>query len=423
MLFNVAIENLKSMPTSKRVFSYLLVIGLLASSGNWAFQNKDFYTYLFIFTTIGLLYFRAPINKYTRSILYFLIVLLAQLIFFGGFYFYSALLQLMLFLSGVFVIAAVGVNFVYILQKIMYWCAVTSLILFIPILIDNSFHSFLIHYFPINYTIVHEVYGNDSVTQSIFFLNFPDYVPYTRNSGAFWEPGVYGGFLIMSLLFSIITSNKLFSKFNIVILLAIITTFSTTAYICTFLVILLYISKQIKNVIVGISLFGVLFIGSVFLYNNLDFLGKKINTEISNVSDDAERLGGNSRMASAVLDIAELFEKNFYPVFGRGTNPDTRLSSKVDKDSQRTNGDTDLLVRWGLPFFIFFLYSIWKTYAEMSSVYGKPKYFAYFILLIILFTAFGEPYFKYTFFWGLMVLHIPYTLYLKKNRDEVAVVM
>src|SRR5690606_4944347 len=87
-------------------------------------------------------------------------------------------------------------------------------------------------------------------------------------------------------------------------------------------------------------------------FQTIDFLGEKISKELKETRYQALKKGGDTRMASAYLDLKEIQENALTLFFGRGSHPDTRIQG-ADKEVLRTNGITDLLSRFGLIFFLF----------------------------------------------------------------------
>lgn len=61
-----------------------------------------------------------------------------------------------------------------------------------------------------------------------------------RNCGMFWEPGAFGTFLCMAMLFELTRDNPRI-KYVIVFLASIVTTFSTSAYIASLFIVLYYL--------------------------------------------------------------------------------------------------------------------------------------------------------------------------------------
>lgn len=86
-----------------------------------------------------------------------------------------------------------------------------------------------------------------------------------RNCGMFWEPGAFGSFLCLAILFELM-AVKPKVNYLIVFFFAVITTFSTTAYISTVLIVLYSVflnygtSKRIRRILLllmGLAVIGI----------------------------------------------------------------------------------------------------------------------------------------------------------------------
>ena len=121
-----------------------------------------------------------------------------------------------------------------------------------------------------------------------------------RNCGPFWEPGAYQGFLNLAITLLILTNNIRDKKFwiNIAILIVtIITTFSTGGYIVLFFNLLLLIYME-KNVSQFTKFFVCLFLLSlsISVFFNVNFMYEKIK-------DDSNRLGVTSGGLSPLINL------------------------------------------------------------------------------------------------------------------------
>ena len=148
-----------------------------------------------------------------------------------------------------------------------------------------------------------------------------------RNSGPFWEPGAFGGYLTIGLAFEMILFRK-FSLRVLIFLIALATTFSTAGYLATAVFFLLYFLFLETNKKKKLLIFPVLLVGLFFLIADVEFLASKITGQLEGFkqaqtykmqSDDDTRLG------STVLDLAD-FRRS--PLFGTGPSDDTRYGKK-----------------------------------------------------------------------------------------------
>ena len=396
-----------------RVILYVLVFGLMATAGIPIFLTSNTpVVALFCISAACAFFLRVRLMPYIGLISIFVLVLFLQMVYFGfSFYKGTVGLQMIVFLTGMLGAAITGIYFVKVYNNLMVLFSLISLALFIPIYIHYPFHDLLINSLPFSTSITDEF--TDTTSQSIFFLNFPrDFEERVRNTGPFWEPGAFGGFLTVSFMLNSIKENSIVNKKNVLFAITIISTFSTTAYLTLFIFIAGFYLLTIKSNVTRITLMGVFVAGFLIVYNGLDFLSPKIKSEFENVADDVDTYGGNGRVASGYLDMREFGEENFYFLAGRGVHPDTRYGGNF-KNVIRTNGLTDQLVVWGIPFFLIYFFNVRKSFAAFCDLYGVQKALSWICLGVLLTLSTSEVYFRTDFFWVLFFIHIPVNEYLK----------
>jgi len=221
-----------------------------------------------------------------------------------------------------------------------------------------------------------------------------------RNSGPFWEPGAFSGFLIIALLFNIIRKKYLWNKGNVVLILGLISTFSTTGLIALFYVIISYylIHQNIKRRIV---LVPVLIVGVIYLFVSVDFIGDKIVRKLS-FTDQTY----NTRFKSAQTDLIDFAAS---PIVGLGRSEKTRFDEEQNtRKIHRNNGVTNLLAMYGLVTFILYFLLMWKGWRDYSLQSGFNSTFAIFALGGIWLIGFSEVYFTKVFFIALTMLPVLY---------------
>jgi len=169
---------------------------------------------------------------------------------------------------------------------------------------------------------------NFQVRQNTFanFGLFVYEVGMSRNCGMFWEPGAYQSFLNLAILLEILKPQ--INKNRIIILvLAVLSTFSTTGYIALFTIAIIFVfrlqdlNKKIKYITIGICL---IFIGLCLLGDKILVLGEnnlfgKIMYFFYN-KDYHYQSGKNLTSAAiryfSIVKPAEIFVQN--PLFGVG---------------------------------------------------------------------------------------------------------
>lgn len=96
--------------------------------------------------------------------------------------------------------------------------------------------------FPIFYNI-NSVYTYEKYSNLFLYV---DTQHYSRNMGLFWEPGAFQTFLNIALLIEIL-NDKINLKYVVILIAAIISTYSTTGYLSTLLIISILLFKKKKD--------------------------------------------------------------------------------------------------------------------------------------------------------------------------------
>lgn len=219
-----------------------------------------------------------------------------------------------------------------------------------------------------------------------------DYGSFFRNSGPFWEPGLYAVFLNLALFVNLLKYKNIFSKVNVLFIISIISTLSTTGLIVFFLIVLYYvllIAKTNPILKFGIIGFFVLFIPTI---SSLPFMKDKI------VDQFAQSDVSYSRFGAAVVHYNIVKD---YPISGF---PFSEKAYAKYANSISPNGVTEIFVRYGVIagfLYYIFLYNACKS-IMFSIGYPRKGFFLFFITLVLLFsqTIGNRPIF-------LMLLFIP----------------
>ncbi|WP_430809902.1 MULTISPECIES: hypothetical protein [unclassified Carboxylicivirga] len=222
-----------------------------------------------------------------------------------------------------------------------------------------------------------------------------------RNAGPFWEPGAFAGFIMVALLFNSIISGRLFNPKGVILMAGLMSTFSTAGLVVLGLFILVHLwlrSGMLKRVL----LIPVLFIGFVFLYNEVDFIGAKIHSKMSYTAGTY-----NTRFKSAQKDLQDLSRS---PLVGLGQSKETRFDGKTDKRTiHRNNGVTNFMASFGVLGFTLYFLLMYISFLRMCGYYGFDRRFALGALLIVLLIGFSEEYFSKVFFMALSMMAILFT--------------
>jgi len=277
---------------------------------------------------------------------------------------------------GLFVIRKVGVNFRITYLKVMYFISIMSFI--------GMFFSIL-GYYP-------GVSVNDDKYLTLFFHNIHNTNKFsTRNSGMFWEPGAFQGYLMMVPLLFIDNLAVLWRRYRkhcLVLLAALLSTFSTTGYIAFAVIMLYYVAIKLRNKFARILLVPVLLMALLYAYTSLDFLGEKIDKQIERATSGNVTV---DRLGSAILDW-HYIKKN--PITGNGLADITRYEDHLmykELIGGFSNGFTDVVAKFGIIFIIVYFVLIYK------NLPFRPMDKLFFCCMIVLLLQ-GEYFMDYPLF-------------------------
>lgn len=200
----------------------------------------------------------------------------------------------------------------------------------------------------------------------------------TQNPGFMWEPAAFAMMTVSALTLRLISGARRLDWQNAVLLLATLTTVSTTGYIALALPLTYWaVTTQSKVLLLALPLLalGVL---------NLDFIVPKIVAEFQN-SDLGQVRWSLSRYGSFLRDM-DLFARA--PILGTGLFYDPGYDSN--------NGFSDYLRRFGL---LWFLVSTGLLFAAMRRV--APLAGALLFIAVVLLFSWSEKFFELPFYYML----------------------
>lgn len=220
--------------------------------------------------------------------------------------------------------------------------------------------------FNLNKIFVTESHYRTVKSSSIIFTMVP--IHEFRNCGFMWEPGAFVTVLLMTFYINLFErGEKLFSRRNVVFLIAILTTQSTMGIMGLVIPLgLLLRDFVLKNAVyqqLSVVIIPAVLAVSVLVFTQVDFLYKKMVTEILELDDELMEVEKGSysdyvvsvtRSASVLLDCKTISR---YPFLGLGVDMRTTGFSKLgySEKLETSCGSTILLLRFG--FIGFFLYS------------------------------------------------------------------
>ena len=231
-----------------------------------------------------------------------------------------------------------------------------------------------------------------------------------RNPGMFWEPGAFQGFIMLVPLFY---SDKLKQLWNthkkgcIIMLIALLTTKSTTAYLtfAAFIFLTILMNGKINPILKGVAVAAI--IGAFTYAWSQDFMGEKIMNEYEEAQTIEAGEVSWSRMGAMMVDINNIER---HPIIGNGFLMESRYGILGEYMSGTGNGFTGAINIFGIPFIILYLLGIFRNLPHIPK--GNRLIFVLTITMIL----FGEYMLNYPFLWSLLFIKYPN---YEKNRDTL----
>lgn len=278
---------------------------------------------LFAFIVLAIIFFKRG-YRIERKVI-FLVLIAIILISVQGFLWGFNLLTLFTYtafaiLTPYFLFRIIGINVFNYLVRIIYISAFYTLFIwFLQVMVPpfDSFLQDLKNYVYINYSwdrwarsLIFYTVANPEYKINIGFMDI------YRNSGIYHEPGAFAYWLVFGIGLNTIIRKKYLNKKNLIMTIALITTFSTAGYLQLFVLVLFFIIKSRINLMVKAISVIIFIILSLNLYTTVGFLGFKISqhyTAQSSVQlEGAYTTGRFIRIRKALAVIEQS------PLFGRG---------------------------------------------------------------------------------------------------------
>ena len=212
-----------------------------------------------------------------------------------------------------------------------------------------------------------------------------------RNSGFAWEPGAFGFFLNMALLLHLLINNFTFDKKAKWVILAIITTLSTTSYVALILVLLLYLrARGVKFVKLLFFIVPVLVVSVIllpFLFDKIMVIYYRDMDDMKNIESLSKYYIENGSLMplnrfASMLFISQSFGIKL--IWGISNLYDETVP--VLKNISISNGIFSFFAQFGAIGLSFLLYRCYIFFRKLTGNIELPVY----CILLILILGFGE---------------------------------
>lgn len=234
---------------------------------------------------------------------------------------------------------------------------------------------------------------------SLFFTNIPiDEWKQDRNWGPFWEPGAYQAFLNIALIFTMFFRSKRIKHWwihAIILIVAVVTTLSTTGYVALFLIFIAYLlDKRPKLGKFGFSKIIISIVGVAVVLYVLGESGLYDSVLVQKLTNEE-----TSRYQFVRHGIQAFWDS---PLFGKGANLANAIEEMAGYSVSFTNTVVANFAVFGLIPGIYVLVRYVKTSVSFKNITSTPATICLGIALFAL--LFGE-YFMYSpiFAWLMFV--------------------
>lgn len=393
-------------------YLYFFMIVIYAGMASPFTENMMFYTYqpvgfiIPVFMTIILL-LRNPVSFYDTSFLLIIIVITVwQLLQYIKTSYFNASFTFFIYYAlfiAYIVIKVFQVKMFFLYERVVTQLSVIAIIGWLTMIITPGFMAQLIDAIKLPQSDNDVLIGN-----ILIFTMIQEEVGVTwglaRNAGFSWEPGRYATMVVIALFFNMARTRFQFGK-NIgfwILLIALITTQSTTGYV-TFLILLLFFLINQKNV--SKIFYLVLIVPFILIMYNLPFVGEKINT-LADIEDQrAKSLNDMEIRQSDGSYVPQRFDGLAYeflniidaPILGYGLSADNSyVSINIYQKIGLANGVFKVIARFGLiigGLFYFLLYKSSKYIISFYNLKGGIIYMLIFIFISISYDFTLVPFF------------------------------
>lgn len=203
-----------------------------------------------------------------------------------------------------------------------------------------------------------------------------DSIGYSRNCGPFWEPGMFAVFLIIALFFNIFLLEKPNKYRSIILISALVTTFSTGGFMVALLLIAFYIINvglTARNILLFIP-FAVLTINYVL---ELEYIGDKTMDQFNKAS-----VGSDESRYGAFITQLNMVEAS--PLIGGETIVDYSRTKTL------ASGTLWPFVIYGIPVGIFYYFCLFKSCLNVAINLHKRVFIGVELFILIVALSFSQ---------------------------------
>lgn len=281
-----------------------------------------------------------------------------------------------------------GVRFIVWFYRITLILAIISIPFFIVQLVQPSLFDMVPFNFVAENRAIEGHWNGVIFNYSTFHLE--------RNSGFGGEPGTFGYYLGLAMIFNLILNKGKFNRNFLILALVGLTTFSTTFYLTLVLFGLYFLSSASWATKVFYLGFCLLFASVAY---QLPFIGEKINTYV----EDTQSLAASEIVRSKRVNRMATFVNHLHDVarfpIGYGINEAGRTKNIYGVVIDGTNGFSRIALRFGIYGLVFFMVIYFRLFDKLTIDRGGATLFMLIMIMYISANPMERDYFAMGIFW------------------------
>ena len=306
--------------------------------------------------------------------------------------------NVLLFFITYVTVKALKINFFRVYENLLYYLAIIGLLLWgIQIMLGGDV---LYTFFSRVPSIEKFSYVSGNGLNTILYSVQPtsmskqyEFLP-PRNCGFAWEPGGFAVFLCLAIFINlfIFKKDKISKTRFWVLLIALISSQSTTGYAIFIIIILFYYINRKQKVI---ALLWPVILALIILIFSLPFMSDKI-VSLASEAGAAQIMVENSigketsiapqRFASFMIAIRDFIDN---PILGLGGKADESWTFKIGANVSTITGIGNLLAQYGIVGFLFFIISAYKTSFFFSTTFKYRGRVLFLIIILFISVSYG----------------------------------
>lgn len=354
---------------------------------------------LLVLSGILLLRHRVPFNKNFYLLIFcYVVYFLALTIKFKTFYPTFLIHYPIIFFISYVLIKSLKYGLFILFERILYFLAIIGLFAWILQIVMGG--DTLYGYFA-RIPGIHEFshvtggglnllfYSVQPTSFSLMYNNLP-----ARNCGFAWEPGGFAVYICLAIFINLFfdKSGKGSKRRLWVLLIALLTTQSTTGFIIFIIIgLFYYLNENLKKILLVLP---IIILGIVLILS-LPFMAEKIVSLAQDVNEvDAIVASGYGRETSVTPQRFASFLiafKDFYlnPILGTGGFKGESWTSKIGVNISTISGIGNLLSYFGLVGFLFFMIVSYKTSVLYAKHFGCNGRILFFLIILTISVSYG----------------------------------